>query len=131
MCWTNTDGNASNGWGCWIDTTKYKDGAYTVKAVAYNAAGQTATVTHPVTIQNARRQHQHPPTVGITRRLRAPRSPARPSYTATADDTDGSVAKVDALPDERHHAEAGRHQDHRALLRHLQTPPACRTAARR
>ena len=50
--WTNTDGNLTNGLGCWIDTTKYKDGAYTLKAVAYNAAGQTATVTHPITIQN-------------------------------------------------------------------------------
>src|SRR5687768_17173434 len=50
--WTNTDGNLTNGLGCWIDTTKYKDGAYTLKAVAYNAAGQTTTVTHPVTIQN-------------------------------------------------------------------------------
>jgi hypothetical protein len=51
--WTNTDGNLTNGLGCWIDTTKYRDGTYTLKAVAYNAAGQTATVTHPVTIRNS------------------------------------------------------------------------------
>src|SRR5687768_10924295 len=50
--WTNTDGNLTNGLGCWIDTTKYKDGAYTLKAVAYNAAGQTATATRAITIQN-------------------------------------------------------------------------------
>jgi hypothetical protein len=50
--WTNTDGNLDNGLGCWIDTTKYKDGAYTLKAVAYNAAGQTATTTRDIVIQN-------------------------------------------------------------------------------
>ena len=50
--WTNTDGNLSNGLGCWIDTTKYPDGAYTVKAVAYNAAGATTTTTRQIKIQN-------------------------------------------------------------------------------
>jgi hypothetical protein len=50
--WTNTDGNLANGLGCWIDTTKYANGTYTVKAVAYNAAGQTATTTRQVQIQN-------------------------------------------------------------------------------
>ncbi|HLS87418.1 MAG TPA: heparin lyase I family protein [Burkholderiales bacterium] len=50
--WTNTDGNLANGLGCWIDTTKYADGTYTVKAVAYNAAGATATATRQVTIKN-------------------------------------------------------------------------------
>lgn len=50
--WTNTDGNLDNGLGCWIDTTKYKDGAYTLKAVAYNAAGQTASAERSIVIQN-------------------------------------------------------------------------------
>ena len=52
--WTNTDGNLDNGLGCWIDTTKYKDGAYTLRAVAYNAAGQTATTERVIVIQNSR-----------------------------------------------------------------------------
>ena len=51
--WTNTDGNLSNGLGCWIDTTKYRDGDYTLKAVAYNARGETATATRAIKIQNA------------------------------------------------------------------------------
>jgi hypothetical protein len=50
--WTNTDGNLDNGLGCWIDTTKYRDGAYTLKAVAYNSAGQTATATRDIVIRN-------------------------------------------------------------------------------
>ncbi len=50
--WTNTDGNLTNGLGCWIDTTKYADGAYTLKAVAYNARGQTATASRNIVIQN-------------------------------------------------------------------------------
>jgi hypothetical protein len=54
--WTNTDGNLTNGLGCWIDTTKYADGAYTLKAVAYNARGQTATASRNVVIKN-------PPTI--------------------------------------------------------------------
>jgi len=91
---TNTDGNPDNGWGCWIDTTKYKDGAYTVKAVAYNAAGQTTTVTHPVTIQNGTANVA--PTVGIT----SPGSGAvlagtSVPYTLTAGDSDGTVANVE------------------------------------
>jgi hypothetical protein len=51
--WTNTDGNLSNGLGCWVDTTKYKDGAYTLKAVAYNAAGESSTKTRDIKIQNS------------------------------------------------------------------------------
>ncbi len=50
--WTNTDGNLDNGLGCWIDTTKYRDGPYTLKAVAYNSAGQTASATRDIVIQN-------------------------------------------------------------------------------
>jgi hypothetical protein len=50
--WTNTDGNLANGLGCWIDTTKYANGTYTLKAVAYNAAGESATATRQVQIQN-------------------------------------------------------------------------------
>ena len=50
--WTNTDGNLDNGLGCWIDTTKYPDGAYTLKAVAYNAAGTTTEASRSIVIQN-------------------------------------------------------------------------------
>src|SRR4051812_12792389 len=52
---TNTDGNLSNGLGCWIDTTKYLNGSYTVKAVGYDAAGATATPTRTIRI------HHRPP----------------------------------------------------------------------
>ena len=95
--WTNTDGNASNGWGCWIDTTKYKDGAYTVKAVAYNAAGQTTTVTHPITIQNGTTTTQNAaPTVGITTPgASAVLAGTSVPYTLTAGDSDGTVANVE------------------------------------
>jgi hypothetical protein len=50
--WLNTDGNAANGFGCWLDTRNFADGAYTLKAVAYNAAGQSTSVDHPVVIKN-------------------------------------------------------------------------------
>src|SRR3954464_2097090 len=49
---TNTDGNLTNGLGCWMDTTKYANGTYTVKAVGYNAAGATVTVSRGIVIQN-------------------------------------------------------------------------------
>jgi hypothetical protein len=64
--WTNTDGNLANGLGCWIDTTKYPNGAYTVKAVAYNAAGQTATTERQVRIQNGTVPTNGAPTVAFT-----------------------------------------------------------------
>src|SRR5690606_512252 len=50
--WTNTDGNLSNGLGCWIDTTKYRDGSYTLTAVAYDSAGATATARRSIVIRN-------------------------------------------------------------------------------
>ena len=50
--WTNTDGNLDNGLGCWIDTTKYSNGSYTLKAVAYNSAGQTTEATRDIAIRN-------------------------------------------------------------------------------
>jgi hypothetical protein len=51
--WINTDGNLSNGLGCWVDTRKYADGTYTLKAVAYDSAGRTATATRAIVIRNA------------------------------------------------------------------------------
>jgi hypothetical protein len=51
--WTNTDGNPDNGLGCWIDTTRYPNGSYTVTAVAYNQQGQSATAARGIVIQNA------------------------------------------------------------------------------
>src|SRR2546421_618916 len=50
---TNTDGNLTNGLGCWMETTKYANGTYTVKAVGYNAAGATATVSRSIVIDNS------------------------------------------------------------------------------
>ena len=48
--WTNTDGNLLNGLGCWLDTTKYPAGSYTVRAVAYNSTGESSTLERAVTI---------------------------------------------------------------------------------
>lgn len=95
---TNTDGNASNGFGCWIDTTKYKDGAYTLKAVASNATGQTATATHAVTIQNGTTTPtaNTPPILSITAPAAGSTlSGSSVAYSATASDAGGSVAKVE------------------------------------
>lgn len=50
--WTNTDGKASNGFGCWLDTTKWADGSYTLKAVAYDSSGASTSTTRAVTIRN-------------------------------------------------------------------------------
>ena len=93
--WTNTDGNLDNGLGCWIDTTKYKDGAYTLKAVAYNAAGQTAGAERSIMIHNA--APNTPPTVSF----KAPTAGATLSgsvngTTCEASATDDkAVSKVD------------------------------------
>ena len=95
--WTNTDGNLDNGLGCWIDTTKYKDGPYTVKAVAYDSAGRTATATRSVVIQNGAAANL-PPSVSF----KAPEAGATlkglvnsTTCEAAASDSDGSVTKVD------------------------------------
>ncbi|MGQ0544183.1 MAG: heparin lyase I family protein, partial [Betaproteobacteria bacterium] len=95
--WTNTDGNLDNGLGCWIDATKYPDGSYTVKAVAYDAAGRTATATRGIVIKNAAAQNV-PPSVSF----KAPTSGATlkglvnsTTCEAAASDGDGSVQKVD------------------------------------
>jgi hypothetical protein len=103
---TNTDGNLSNGLGCWIDTTKYKDGAYTLKAIGFNAAGQaSAPVTRGIVIANGTTSgggsggggttSNASPSVGFT----APSAGSTLSNTATcaanARDSDGSIAKVE------------------------------------
>lgn len=94
--WTNTDGNLDNGLGCWIDTTKYPDGNYTVKAVAYNAAGATASATRSIKIQNT--PVNAPPSVTLT----APAAGATLAgyvnsamCAATAADAGGSIARVE------------------------------------
>src|SRR5688572_25990700 len=48
--WLNTD--TSNPWACNIDTTKFKDGAHTLKAVAWQTSdtGKSTTVTIPIVI---------------------------------------------------------------------------------
>jgi hypothetical protein len=50
--WTNTDGTLDNGLGCWLDTRKYANGSYRLRAVAYDAAGRTATTERNVLISN-------------------------------------------------------------------------------
>jgi hypothetical protein len=81
-----------------MDTTKYANGSYTVKAVGYNAAGATVTVSRGIVIQNGTSTSTNtPPTVSLT----APAAGATLSGTvsgtgcaASATDTKG-VARVE------------------------------------
>ena len=59
--WLNTD--TSNPWACNIDTTKFKDGAHTLKAVAWqtNDTGPSNTVTIPIVIANSGTTPPPPP----------------------------------------------------------------------
>src|SRR3954470_11498165 len=95
---TNTDGNLTNGLGCWMDTTKYANGTYTVKAVGYNAAGATATVSRSIVINNTGSTTTNAaPTVSLT----APAAGATLSGTAacaaTATDDKGVSSVAFAL----------------------------------
>jgi hypothetical protein len=101
--WTNTDGNLSNGLGCWIDTTKFKDGSYTVKAVAYNSAGQTATATRAIQIKNGTSSGGTggAPTVAITSPAAGATISGDLNCAASASDTGGSIARVDFLIDNK------------------------------
>jgi hypothetical protein len=49
-----------------MDTTKYQDGPYTLKAVAYNSAGQTAEATRGIVIANGTTSGGDRPTVSFT-----------------------------------------------------------------
>jgi hypothetical protein len=97
---TNTDGNLTNGLGCWVDTTKYANGTYAVKAIGYNAAGATVTASRNVVFQNGTTTSTNtPPTVALT----APAAGATLSGTvggtncaATASD-DVAVQRVDFM----------------------------------
>jgi len=97
---TNTDGNLTNGLGCWVDTTKYANGTYAVKAIGYNAAGATVTASRNVVFQNGTSTSTNKaPTVAIT----APAAGAALSGTvggtncaATASD-DVAVQRVDFM----------------------------------
>ena len=62
--WTNTDGNPDNGLGCWIDTTRYPNGSYTVTAVAYNSQGATASASRGILIDNGASSPPPPPPAG-------------------------------------------------------------------
>jgi hypothetical protein len=95
---TNTDGNLSNGLGCWIDTTKYANGSYTLKATGYNSAGASVSATRAIQIQNGSSTPTNKaPTVSLT----APAAGATLSGTvngtgcvASASD-DKAVARVE------------------------------------
>ena len=39
-------------WQCTLDTRKFANGTHTLKAVAYNSAGASTTVTRTVTVKN-------------------------------------------------------------------------------
>jgi hypothetical protein len=101
--WTNTDGNLDNGLGCWMDTTKYANGTYTVKAVAYDSAGRTATATRSIKIQNGTSSGgtSGAPTVAITSPAAGATLSGDATCAATASDTGGSIARVDFLIDNK------------------------------
>jgi hypothetical protein len=91
--WTNTDGNLDNGLGCWIDTTKYPNGSYTVKAVAYDSSGRTATASRSVRIQNGTTS-SGAPSVSITSPAAGATLKGDATCAASASDTGGSIARV-------------------------------------
>ena len=93
---TNYDGNGANGWGCWLNTNSYTPGTHTLKAVAYNSAGQSVTVSQPVVIE-AKPGTNTAPTVSITK----PSAGAALAGNVTtamceagASDANGSIAGV-------------------------------------
>jgi len=47
-----TDGSGADGWSCAWDSTSVADGAHTVTAVAVDSAGQRATDSRGITVQN-------------------------------------------------------------------------------
>jgi hypothetical protein len=83
--WTNTDGNTANGLGCWIDTVKHANGAHTVKAVAYNSAGQSASAARSIVIDNPA------PSVSFVQ----PVSGQQISSSSACEVTGTSIGKVD------------------------------------
>jgi len=92
---TNTDGNLSNGLGCWIDTTKYPNGSYTVKAVGYNSAGATVTASRGIKIQNGTTTSTNTaPTVALTTPAAGATLSGTVACAATASDDKG-VSRVD------------------------------------
>jgi hypothetical protein len=101
--WTNTDGNLDNGLGCWIDTTKYANGTYTVKAVAYDSSGRTATTTRSIKIQNGTSSGgtSGPPAVAIVSPAAGATISGDLKCEANASDSGGSIARVDFLIDNK------------------------------
>jgi hypothetical protein len=95
---TNTDGNLSNGLGCWIDTTKYPNGSYTVKAVGYNAAGATVTVSRGIKIANGTSSSTNAaPTVSLTSPAAGATLSGTAACAATASDDKGVSSVAFAL----------------------------------
>ena len=61
-----TDGSGADGWSCAWDSTSVADGAHTVTAVAVDSAGQRATDSRGITVQNQPVVVDGPPTVNLT-----------------------------------------------------------------
>jgi hypothetical protein len=49
---TQLNTEAAAPWNCSIDTRRFSNGSHTLRAVAYNAAGASTTVTRTVNIRN-------------------------------------------------------------------------------
>ena len=67
----NTQLNTENSapWQCTLDTRNFANGTHTLRAVAYDSAGASTTVTRSVNVQNMRARPRRP---------RRPRRPCRP-----------------------------------------------------
>jgi hypothetical protein len=61
-----TDSDGSNGWSASWDTTAYADGGYTVEAVATDSAGQTASDSVSVTVDNSGGGTTYPIELNVT-----------------------------------------------------------------
>ena len=82
-------------WNCNIDTRRFADGNYTLRAVAYDAANTSVTVNRAVTIRNSTSTTNTVPTVSFTKPLNGASLPTGALTCAVnASDTDG-IAKVD------------------------------------
>ncbi len=90
------DSDGSDGWSASWDTTAYADGDHTVEAVATDSAGQTASDSISVTVDNG--TADDPPSVIITNPADGDTVSGTVSVTADASDDDG-VTQVEFFVD--------------------------------
>ncbi|MFP3852752.1 MAG: Ig-like domain-containing protein [Anaerolineales bacterium] len=91
----SVDSEGSDGWSASWDTTDYSDGSHTVSATATDTAGQTATDSVSVTVDNV----DDPPTVTITNPEDGSTVSGTVEVTADASDDD-AVTQVEFFVDD-------------------------------